>query len=506
MPSSDGPMSPVSSSDRPAGDPSAGPSLERSLGLRRVLFQSVAVMGPGASIVFGLGLIISYAGAASPLAMVIALIAALCVATAIGQLATRISGAGGLYSYAATALSPSVGFLVGWLYVGMTFVLPAVGAVLFGIVGQDFCNSYLGFDPPWWILSLVAAVLPVISTYIGIRLATSVSLVLGIVEVVILAVVGVLLIIHAGHANTLDVFNPSSAAKPGDSTVRLVFLGVVYAAATFVGFESSVQLAEEARNPTHTVPRAVLLATAMVGLFYVFAMYVAVVSWGPGRLGSYITSDDPWRVMADQLGRAFGLLVLLAILNSTLALTQAGYTATTRLLYGMAEAGVLPRVLARVHPTHRSPYVAALLGGTLAIVTIFVTQALFGGPFPAFVYLITIVTLTFLVFYIVTVVACIVYFTVRRRDLLRPMQHIVIPVIGAAVLAVALYYSLQGLTYPATWSGPTVLVWFVIGLVIAVVLKSSRRDIGREARRWLEADTPDEHQDVTDAVTSGNRA
>jgi amino acid transporter len=113
------------------------------------------------------------------------------------------------------------------------------------------------------------------------------------------------------------------------------------------------------------------------------------------------------------------------------------------------------------------------------------------------------VSITFLVFYIVTVVACIVYFTVRRPDLLRPMVHIVLPLIGGAVLAVALYYCLQGLTYPATWSGPTVLVWFVIGLIIAVALKRSRRDIGREARRWLETDaTTDTTKEALDGATA----
>jgi amino acid transporter len=241
----------------------------------------------------------------------------------------------------------------------------------------------------------------------------------------------------------------------------------------------------------------------MIGLFYVFAMYVAVVSWGPDKLGSYVTSDNAWRVMADHLGGAFGFLVVLAILNSTLALTQAGYTATTRLLYGMASSGVLPAALARLHPVHRTPHVAALLAGALSIVTMLVVQALVGGPFPAFVYLITMVSVTFLVFYVVTVIACIVYFTVRRRDLLRPMVHIVVPLIGGVVLAVALYYSLRGLTYPATWSGPTVLAWFAIGLVIAVALKRSGRDIGHEARRWLEADAA---TDTTKGALDGSTA
>lgn len=473
--------------ERAAGG-SESTTLDRSLGLRRVVFQSVAVMGPGASIVFGLGLIITYAGPASPVAMVVALAAVLCVATAMGQLGTRIASAGGLYSYASVALSPTIGFLLGWMYVGMALIFPTVGAVLFGIVGKDFCNSYLGFDPPWWALGLIAALVPAVFTYLGVRLSTSVSLVLGAIEVTILTVVCILLAIHAGGANTFSVFNPSRAAQSGESTARLVFLGVIYAAATFTGFESSVQLGEEARDPTRTVPRAVLLATGIIGLFYVFAMYVAVVSWGPAHLSGFVASSDAWRVLADKLGSVFGFFVVLAILNSTFALTQASYTATTRLIYGMARNGALPSPLARLHQTHRTPYVAAISTAALVIGVMFLTNALFDGPFPAFVYMITIITIVFLVFYVLTALGCIVYFGARRRDLLKPVIHLVLPALGGAVFAVALYYSFKGLEYPATWAPISVAAWFVIGLAAVAVLKAKRTDLGREARRWLEAD------------------
>src|SRR6476646_12260876 len=67
-----------------------GPGLERSIGLGRVVFQSVTTMAPGASVVFGLGLIMVYTGIAAPFAMLIGAIGAVIVAFCIGQLATRI--------------------------------------------------------------------------------------------------------------------------------------------------------------------------------------------------------------------------------------------------------------------------------------------------------------------------------------------------------------------------------------------------------------------------------
>lgn len=459
-------------------------SLDRSIGLGRVLFQAVGVMGPGASIVFGLGLIIANTGKASPFAMVLALIAAVFVAIAIGQLAARIPGAGGLYSFAATVFGSDAGFMVGWGYAIMTFILPTVGALLFGIVGVDFCTTYLHFTPPWWVLSLIVLAATLVTTYLGVRASTGVTMILGIIEVSILTVVSVILVIHAGAANTLEVFNPANAAQPGKSTITWIFLGVVYALATFVGFDSAVQLAEEAKQPRLVVPRAVTLAAALIGLFYVFAMYTAVVAWGPDHLDGFLASPDPWRQMTGQVSGVASFFVVLAILNSLVALTQAGYNATTRLLFAMSRSGVLPRPLSRVHPQHRTPYIAALATAVLSTVAMFASAWKFGGPFNGFVFMITIVSLVFITLYIVTCVGCIVYFLTKGRSEFNPLLHIVVPIGGLLLLVPALYYSGNALAYPASWSIPTILVWLGIGVVILVALRALRRDISSETRRW----------------------
>jgi len=480
---------------------SGEPHLERSIGLGRVLFQSIGVMGPGASIVFGLGLIIANTGKAAPFAMILALIAAVFVATAIGQLAKKIPGAGGLYSFASAAIGPDAGFLVGWVYAIMAFILPTVGALLFAVVGQDFCNTYLHFNPPWWALALLVLLVTLAATYFGVRTSTTVTMALGVAEVTILTIISLLLIIHAGGNNTLSVFNPANAAQAGKSTLNWIFLGVVYALATFVGFDSAVQLAEEARNPRWVVPRAVVLAAGLIGLFYVFAMYTAVVAWGPNHLSGYLTSPDPWRQMSGQIGGFFSFLVVLAILNSVVALTQAGYNATTRLLYAMGRAGSLPSVLATVHPRHRTPYIAAFATAALSLLAMFASAWKFNGPYNAFVYMITIVSLVFISLYIVTCVGCAVFYLTKARADFNPWLHIVAPVIGLILLVPALYYSGNGLTYPASWAIPTILIWLAIGVVILLFLRVNGRDISSETRRWTVASLEDE-PDAAVPVTS----
>src|SRR2546430_499422 len=126
-------------------------SLERSTGLGRVLFQSVTTMAPGASVMFGLGLVMVYIGKAAPLAMLVGAAAAVCIAITIGQFARKIPSAGGFYSYAVAVIGNEAGFLVGWVY-NMTYV---AGVCLRGFklsLGfQDFLGTELQISVPFLV-------------------------------------------------------------------------------------------------------------------------------------------------------------------------------------------------------------------------------------------------------------------------------------------------------------------------------------------------------------------
>jgi amino acid transporter len=445
--------------------PSGGPErLERSIGLGRVLFQSIAAMGPGASVALGLGLIILYATKAAPLAMLLGAVAALCIATAIGQLATRMPSAGGFYSYAGTTFGSATGFLVGWLYAILYLLLAALSSLNFSIIGRDFCTTYLHFTPPSWLLGGIVVLAALLATWRGVRASTGVTMVLGIAEVAILLVVSVLLVIHAGAANSLSVFSPSNASG-GGSGLRSLFLGVVFALAAVAAFDAAV-------------PRAVVLSAVLIGVFYVLATYTAVVAWGPDKLSGYLESPNPWREMAHQLGGFFSFLVVLALLNSVIAGTQAGFNGTTRLLYAMSRTGMFPAALGRLHPRYRSPYVAGVVTTVLTLVGMAITSVVFDGAFGGFIFFLTVSSIIFIALYIVMAVTCAVYFLGRRRAELNPWLHLVVPLIGVLVLVPTLYYSVKDLTSPASWAVPTVLAWFFLGVVVLITLRARGTDLG----------------------------
>ena len=407
-------------------------SLRPQIGLGRALFQSIAFMGPGASIAFSLGLVIANGGVVAPLAVIVALVAALCVAASIGQVARYVPAAGGFFSYATAGLGKRWGFMTAWLWVQFVVNSTVFGVLLFGYVGNDFCNTYLHVNVPWWVLSALLLAFAAWATYRGVKLSTGVTMVLGSIEVAILVIVIIALIVHAGSVNTISTFNPAKAAS-----FSLFALGVVYCMSLFIGFEGATPLAEEVKNPRRNIALAVIGATFFIGLFYVIANYAAVVSWGPSQLSSYINAADPWRDMAHKLGGWVAFFVVLAILNSLFAFVQAVFNGGARLLFAMGRAEVLPSGLSKLNPRFRTPYVAVEVILVLSAVVTF-GLGFWRGVFPGLIATVTFGAICFVLIYILGCVANIGFFARRRRAEFSVFWNAIVPAIGIAVLGVAL--------------------------------------------------------------------
>lgn len=471
--------------------------LDRSIGLGRVLFQSIAAMGPGASIALGLGLIVSYSGAGAPFAMLLGAIGAVIIASVIGALAGRIPSAGGFYSYSAPAIGSNASFIVGWAYSILYLLLGCLSSLNFSLIGRDFCTTYLHFTPPYLVLGILVVLLTGAVTFVGIKSSTGLTMVLGIAEVSILLLVAILLILNAGSANTLSVFNPNSAAASPGSTVHAIFLGMVFAFAALSGFEAAAPLAEETEHPRRIVPKAVLLSASVIGLFYVIAMYTSVVAWGQHSLGGFSASPDPWREMAHHLGGFWAFMVVIALLNSVIAGTQAGMNGTSRLLFAMGRAGTMPQVFTRIHSKYKTPYIATAVGTVLTLVFMIVAYEAFHGAFPGFIFFLTVVSLVFIVLYAVICLDCLILFTTKWRADLNVWRHLVLPIAGIALLAPTFYYSVKGLTYPSNRALPVLGVWMLLGLLYLAWTRLRGGDISSDSQRWLHTD--ELHADELDA-------
>ena len=364
------------------------PQLQRdAIGLGPVLFQSITHMAPAAAVAFSIIFAVTYAGGATPLAVVLALVACLLVAISIGQLARHLPSAGGLYTYSARGLHPAVGFFVAWGFMLAEPIVAPLLYLIFGNVISVFLTNH--FSTPTWLWAPFAAIAGIgtwVLVYRGVRISTRAGVVLGAFEIVVFLALAITLIVSAGSNNTLSVFSPTTGNSHG---LGSVFAGMVYTVLAFIGFEASVPLAEETKDPRRTLPRAVILSCVLIGVFYLICYYAAMVYFGPnvaadptkGFFG--FNGGDPWDGLAAKVWGPLSILVLLAIINSAFANSNAGANAATRVGFALGRVGILPRSFARVHPRFKTPYIAIHVQGALGIAIAIILGFVLNGPLNA---------------------------------------------------------------------------------------------------------------------------
>src|SRR2546421_6895280 len=453
--------------------------LERNaVGLAPTLFQSITHMAPAAAVAFSIIVGAQYAGGSLPLAVLFALVACLLVAISIGQLARHLPSAGGLYTYSSRGLHPYVGFLVAW---GFILAEPIVAPLLYLIFGNELAanlNSHFGW--PLWLwapFAVVAGLIVWFLAYRGIRLSTRTGVALGTFEIVVFAALALSLIIAAGSHNTLSVFAPNTG---NDKGLGSVFPAMIYAILAFIGFEASAPLAEEAKNPRKTIPRAVFLSCLLIGLFYLFCYYAATVYFGPGRMAKDFigfNNNDPWSGMAQAVWGAGLVIVILAVLNSAIANSNAGANAATRVGYALARIGLLPSGLRRIHPRFRTPFVAvnvqAIGGIVLAVALGWAT----GGPINAFALLGTMATIVLVTIYILTNLSNLVFYLRERRSEFNLLLNGIVPIVGSLIFLPALIAAfgldpfklgILPLVPPSNLAPIIIGIWMVAGIALLI--------------------------------------
>lgn len=424
-----------------------------AIGLTEVLFQSITFMAPAVAAALSVGFATTFAGGITPLAVLFALIACLFTAYAGGQMASRMTSAGGMYTWVSRGLGSFFGWLVAWVYTLAGPVVPAALFASFGFFGAAFITELTGFTNEWlWLVLTVACGLAVWAlTYFGIKVSTRAGVILGVIEVGIFLVVSVLLIARAANPVNASVFIPA------DGNIVPALQGMVFCILAFVGFEGAAPLGEEAREPRRTIPRAIVLSCLLIGLFYIFCYYAASVFFGPENMkADFIGANDgnPWGGMAEQVLPGIGsLLVTFAIVNSSIANANAGANASTRVIFSLGRSRLLPGALSAVHPVHRTPVNAVHLQGIIGIVlgvglSLYFNGGAADGALTTYFFIGYMLGLAFAAMYVMVNIATIGYFLGEGRDAFNPIKHLVIPILGIIAMVIGFVSALGGVTIP----------------------------------------------------------
>ncbi|MBV8257277.1 MAG: APC family permease [Actinobacteria bacterium] len=449
---------------------------EHSIGLPQVLFQSITHMAPAAAVAYSIFISVPYSQQALPLSVGLALIACICAATAIGQLAKRFPSAGGMYTYTAKTLGPWAGFLVAWLFILFEPLVAPFLYLEFGWAMSDVFQNSIGwhYSGQWWIWVVLMTVIVFLLTYRDIRLSTTAGVILGAFEILIFGALALWMIFsNTGHLN-LQPFNPHHAAGAWSG----VFKGMVFAILAFIGFEASAPLGEEAKNPRRTVPRAVVGSAIAIGIFYVLCSYAWVFGAGfDSFVKQATTNPDPWRSLAKIFWGGGWVLVFLAICNSIAANSNAAVNAATRVFYSLARNGLAPKRLGHVHERFRTPDVAIIGMSVFALVL----SLLFGwkwGALVGFSLIATIAVPVVIVVYMLVCAGCIRYYLRDRRDAFNPFLHLLLPIGGIVLFFFPLYYQFYSAppTYPIKYANWVAAAWTILGIILTVWISMSRPD------------------------------
>jgi APA family basic amino acid/polyamine antiporter len=455
--------------------------LKKNLGaLDLTVFGVGVTIGGGLFVLTGVAAA-NYAGPAVALSFVIAAVVCGLAALCYAEFASTVPVAGSAYTFSYATMGELIAWMIGWDLILEFFVAAAAVAggwsgylqnVLQGTpleIPEAIANTTDGFmNLPAGLLILALTVVLVL----GIKLSSRINQVAVVIKVGV-ALMFVLVGIFFVKAANLTPFVPP--AEPGEATgsgltqplIQAVFgveqgsfgwAGVFAGAAVvffaFIGFDVLATTAEETRNPQRNMPIGIIGALAICT-----AMYVAVTLVLTGvqdyrqidpddaaPLATVLTSiGQPGLAKVLAIGAACGIIVVVMIL----------LIGQTRVGFAMARDGLLPPVLAKVHPKYRTPYVITIVVGVGAAIL---------ATFTSIGVLAELVNVGTLAAFILVSIGVIVLRR-TRPDLPRSFRTPWVPVLPI-LSALACFYLMLNLAIE-TWI--RFLVWMAIGFVIYFV-------------------------------------
>ena len=367
-----------------------GRGLERVLGTGALF--STAYGNVGSSIYYALGLVAIFALGMTPVVFVIAGFIFACTAATYAEATTMYPEAGGSSSFARRAFNEFWSFFAAWGQMLNYIITIAISAFFVPHYLGVFWEP-LGESPADIVGGIgVVAILAVLNI-VGVRESAGVNVFLAFADFftqLALVVVGVVLVLSP---ETL-VNNVDFGVSP---TITDFLIAIPVGMVAYTGIETISNMAEEARDYGRTIPQGIGGVVVAVIAIYAFLPSVALSAMPvrdgetllaePKEEGGY--ADDPiLGVVANiDLGALQGAAeIYVGILAATILFiaTNAGMIGVSRLTYSMGQYRQLPEGLRALHPRFRTPYVAIIVFGLVACITILPGEADFLGTIYAF--------------------------------------------------------------------------------------------------------------------------
>jgi ethanolamine permease len=359
------------------------------------------------------------------------------------ELTTAIPHAGGPFAYSYRAYGPIGGYVAGFsTLIEFLFAPPAIALA----IGAYLNVQFPGLDAR---TAAVGAYFIFMALNIaGVTIAATFELVVTVLAIgELLVFMGVV----SGGFSWTHFTSLGWAGSDHFSTETLggIFAAIPFAIWFFLAIEGAAMAAEEAKDPSRTIPRAYIggILTLVVLAFGTMIFAGAVGDW---KVLANINDPLP-QAMKIVVGASSGWLHLLVWIGllGLIASFHGIIMGYSRQIFALSRAGLLPKVLASVHPRWRTPHLAILAGGAVGIAAIYSDKfvSIAGQPLTA-----SIVTMSVLGAIVMYIISLLSLMRLRRLEpqLERPFRAPLYPLfpITALIIAVVsliaiIYYNIQ---------------------------------------------------------------
>ncbi|MBK5511498.1 MULTISPECIES: APC family permease [unclassified Pseudomonas] len=418
--------------------------LKRSLTLTDLVVYGMIFMIPIAP--FGVyGYVNAEAPGMVPLAYIIGMVAMLFTALSYGSMAKAFPIAGSVYSYAQRGLNQHVGFIAGWLMLLDYLLIPPL---LYVYAAMALNHLYPDIPKVGFILAFLVS-----ATFVNLRGITFTARMNIVFLLAQLVVLGIFLFyawnaLHNGGGHGELTLAP--LYNPETFNFALLMQAVSIAVLSFLGFDAISTLAEEIKeDPGRSVGKAALITLVVMGVIFVVQTWIATdLAAGMG----FKSADTAFYEIAE-IAAGSWLATLTAVataLSWGVAVAITSQSAVSRLIFGMARDGKLPKVLAKVHPKYNTPHISIYLVAVLSLVI-------------CYLFINSVDTLTSLVNFGALSGFMLLHLTVinyywRRQKSGQVIRHLLCPVVGFIIVAAIMY----NMGVDAQKLG---LIWIALGLV-----------------------------------------
>lgn len=323
--------------------------LKRELGFWDALTIGAGTM-IGAGIFLLAGIALEMSGPAAIFAYLSAGLVCMITASSAAELATGMPKSGGDYFFVSRSLGPAFGAISGvGIWLSLTF---AIAFYLYGL--GEYMSQFLPLSAFWG--AVIGGVLLTILNVIGAKESGRTQVVVVLILFVILGGFSILGLFHI-EADYYDPFMPFGFDSIS-ATTALVFV-------SFLGFVKIAAVAEEIKNPSKNLPRALIGSVALVTLLYVI---IVLVIGGMFPQSTIADVRDPLTTAARTiLGNPGAIAIIVAGLLATLSSANASIMASSRINLAMARDRMVPNWLSAIHNKLLTPYRAIVLTGILAL-------------------------------------------------------------------------------------------------------------------------------------------